>query len=258
MPYQEVRYEYGEDVAIVTLNRPDALNSLTQRMRAELADALKRASREARATVLTGAGRGFCAGQDLGPGKRAADLDLELTLREEYAPILDAMEKSATPILCAVNGPAAGAGVNIALAADVVIAARSASFLQAAARIGLMPDVGATWRLPRLVGLPRALGMSLFAEPIPAAQAAEWGMIWEVVDDASLAARAAELATRLARGPTRAYAEIRRAMRKSLVSDFATMFDHECATQGDLGRSRDFQEGVVAHGEKRAPRFEGR
>lgn len=258
MTYQDIRFEHGDGVAVIALNRPEALNSLTQQMRAEIADALGRGAKEARVIVLTGAGRGFCAGQDLGPARRAADVDLEMMMREEYEPILKAMEESPVPILCAVNGPAAGAGANIALAADVVIAARSASFLQAATRIGLMPDFGATWRLPRQVGLPRALGMSLFAEPISAAQAAEWGLIWEVVDDASLSARAGELAARLARGPTRAYREIRMAMRRGLTEDYQSMIDHECRTQGELGRTRDFQEGVVAHGEKRPPRFEGR
>lgn len=258
MAYKTLLHTIADDVAVITLNRPENLNGMTAQMRAELAHAFQVSAKKARVAVLTGAGRGFCSGQDLGHAKTADDIDLAAVLREEYAPILRVIEESPIPILCAVNGPAAGAGANIALACDVVIAARSAYFLEAFARIGLMPDAGGTWMLPRLVGLPRAMGMSLFAEPIPAAQAAEWGMIWEVVEDDQLQRRTMELASRLAKGPTRAYAAIRRSLRDGLTADFATQLEVEAERQGKLGQSRDFAEGVLAFLEKRSPEFEGR
>ena len=258
MTYEAILYEQDGGVAVITLNRPDNLNGMNTQMRAELAHALRQASREARVCVLTGSGRGFCSGQDLGAAKSAADIDLERVLEDEYQPILAAIEDSEVPIICAVNGPAAGAGANIALACDVVIAARSAYFLEAFARIGSVPDAGGTYHLPRLVGLPRAMGMSLFAEPVPAPQAAEWGMIWEVVDDEQLTARAGELARRLATGPTRAYAAIRKSLRASLANDYATQLKLEAGTQGELGKTRDFAEGVASFLEKRKPAYEGR
>lgn len=258
MAYKTLLYTVADDVAVITLNRPENLNGMTAQMRAELVHAFQASSKGARAVVLTGSGRGFCSGQDLGQARSADDIDLAAVLREEYAPILRAINDSPVPIICAVNGAAAGAGANIALACDVVIAARSAYFLEAFARIGLMPDAGGTWMLPRLVGLPRAMGMSLFAEPIPAAQAAEWGMIWEVVEDEQLSNRAAELALRLAKGPTRAYAAIRRSLRDGLTADYATQLETEADRQGKLGQSRDFAEGVLSFLEKRSPEFEGR
>ena len=219
MDYREILYSVEDGVARITLNRPQALNGFTAVMRAEIRHALPRAQGESRAIVLTGAGRGFCSGQDLGQAQRASDIDLERLLREEYDPILKMIEASPVPIIAAVNGPAAGAGANLALACDVVIAARSAYFLEAFARIGLLPDAGGTWHLPRQVGLARAMGMCLFAEPIPAPQAAEWGMIWEVTEDDALMTRAGELAARLAKGPTRGFAAIRSAL-------------HQCAENG--------------------------
>lgn len=258
MDYKTLLYSVGDDVATITLNRPENLNGMTARMRGELVHALRAAGKKARAVVLTGAGRGFCSGQDLGQAKSADDIDLAAVLREEYAPILQAIEESPVPIICAVNGPAAGAGANIALSCDIVIAARSAYFIEAFARIGLMPDAGGTWLLPRLVGLPRAMGMSLLAEPVQAEQAAEWGLIWEVVDDDALPARAGELAQRLATGPTRAYAAIRKSLRQGLGADYRTQLEREAEQQGELGRSRDFAEGVLAFLEKRRPDFEGR
>ena len=258
MAYKTLLYTVADDVAVITLNRPENLNGMTAQMRAELLHAFQAAGKRARAIVLTGAGRGFCSGQDLGQARSADDIDLAAVLREEYGPILRAIDESPIPIICAVNGPAAGAGTNIALACDVVIAARSAYFLEAFARIGLMPDAGGTWILPRLVGLPRAMGMSLFAEPVSAAQAAEWGMIWEVVDDEQLSSRSAELALRLAKGPTRAFAAIRRSLRDGLNADYADQLETEADRQGDLGKSRDFAEGVLAFLEKRSPEFEGR
>lgn len=258
MAYKTLLFAIDDDVAHITLNRPENLNGLTAQMRAELPHAIATAGKKARAAVLTGAGRGFCSGQDLGQAKTADDIDLAAVLREEYGPILRAIEESPIPIICAVNGPAAGAGANIALSCDIVIAARSAYFLEAFARIGLMPDAGGTWLLPRLVGLPRAMGMSLLAEPVSAEKAGEWGLIWEVVEDDALAKRATELASRLATGPTRAYAAIRKSLRAGLSVDYATQLENEAEQQGQLGRSRDFAEGVLAFLEKRHPEFEGR
>lgn len=258
MTYREILFEIADDVARITLNRPDALNSFTSTMRAEIRHALTRATAEARVIVLTGAGRGFCAGQDLGQAKSAADIDLERVLRDEYEPILKLIEDSPVPIICAVNGAAAGAGANIALACDLVIAGRSARFLEAFARIGLMPDAGGTWHLPRKIGLARALGMCLLAEPVTAEQAAEWGLIWEVVDDDALMARVDELAGRLASGPTMAYAAIRKSLRQSFDNSYQEQLTLEAKEQGLLGRSHDFGEGVLAFLEKRKPGFEGK
>ena len=258
MDYETIGYAVSEGVATVTLNRPERRNALTATMRRELLHALRRAPEEARAAVLTGTGGGFCAGQDLGDAASIAEIDLETTLREEYEPLLRALADAPIPVLAAVNGAAAGAGANLALSADVVIAARSAVFIEAFARIGLIPDAGGTYWLPRMVGLPRAMGMCLFAEPISADRAAEWGLIWEVVDDADLAPRAAELARRLADGPTLAHRLAKRALRASAANDLDAQLALEARLQGEAGASRDFLEGVAAFMEKRPPRFEGR
>lgn len=258
MNYQTLLYAVADDVATITLNRPDRMNSLNTAMRAELLDALSRAPRDGRAVVLTGAGRGFCAGQDLGDTGTIAELNLERVLREEYEPLLKLVYDCPVPVICAVNGAAAGAGANLALAADVVIAARSAVFIEAFARIGLIPDAGGTYWLPRLAGMARAMGMCLFADPIPAAQAAEWGLIWEAVDDDQLGARAAELAGRLATGPTVAYRLMKQALRASMSNDLEAQLALEARLQGEAGKTRDFMEGVAAFMEKRPARYEGR
>jgi 2-(1,2-epoxy-1,2-dihydrophenyl)acetyl-CoA isomerase len=258
MRYETLLYAVAGDVATVTLNRPDRMNCLNTAMRSELLDALTRAPRDARAVILTGVGRGFCAGQDLGDAGNAADLNLERVLREEYDPLLKLVYDCSVPIICAVNGAAAGAGANLALAADVVIAAHSAVFLEAFTRIGLIPDAGGTFWLPRLAGMARAMGMCLFADPIPAQQAAEWGLIWQAVDDDQLAASAAELAGRLAKGPTEAYRLTKQALRQSMANDLETQLALEAKLQGEAGRTRDFMEGVTAFLEKRPADFEGR
>src|ERR1043165_6770029 len=195
-------------VLIVTLNRPEKLNAFTPEMHEALRGAMSRAERESaiRAVLLTGAGRGFCAGADLSqrdvsPG--AAPIDLSVSLGSNYNPLVRRMRELPKPIVCAVNGPAAGAGANVALACDVVLAARSASFLQAFARLGLVPDAGGTYFLPRLVGSARAMGLALLAEKITAEQAADWGLIWQVVDDAQLMGEALAMAKKLAAGPTK-------------------------------------------------------
>ncbi len=258
MAYATIRYALEGARATITLDRPEKLNSLTAEMRRELTHALDRAAGEARAIVLTGAGRAFCAGQDLGDAATIEAVELERVLREEYEPLLSRIAEAPVPVIAAVNGVAAGAGCNLALAADLVVAARSASFSEAFARIGLLPDAGGTFLLPRLVGRARAMGMCLFAEPVPAARAAEWGLIWEMVEDTDLADRAAALGTHLAEGPTLAFRLLKEAMRASAENGLAAQLDLEAELQGQAGRSRDFREGVLAFLEKRPPRFEGR
>lgn len=258
MTYQTLSYDLTGHVATIALGRPEKMNSLNRAMRLELMDALGRAGHEGRAVILTGSGRAFCAGQDLGDGGSAAQIDLERTLAEEYEPLLRLITDCPVPTIAAVNGVAAGAGANLALAADIVIAARTASFVEAFARIGLIPDAGGTFWLPRLVGQARAMGMCLLAEAIDAERAAEWGLIWEVVEDDLLAARARQIAARLAAGPTVAYRLTKQALRASAQNTLDDQLALEARLQGEAGRTRDFAEGVMAFLDKRAPKFEGR
>jgi 2-(1,2-epoxy-1,2-dihydrophenyl)acetyl-CoA isomerase len=219
---------------------------------------MKRASSAARVVVLTGTGRAFCSGQDLGDGANAARMDLERVLRDEYIPMLRAILDCPVPVIAAVNGTEAGAGANLALAADVVIAAESAAFIQAFTRIGLIPDAGGTWVLPRQIGLAKAMGAALFADRISARQASDWGMIWEAVPDAEFEAVWKSRAAHLANGPTVAYAKVKEALRASGDNDLHTQLELEARLQGACGQTRDFQEGVLAFLEKRPANFEGR
>jgi 2-(1,2-epoxy-1,2-dihydrophenyl)acetyl-CoA isomerase len=258
MEYQTITYALAEDVAVITLNRPERMNALTTQMRAELLHAVGAAGKAARVVVLTGAGKAFCSGQDLGDRVSAAELDLERTLRDEYEPLIRAISTCPVPTISAVNGPAAGAGANLALAADVVIAAESAYFMQAFARIGLIPDAGGTYVLPRTMGMAKALGAALFAERITARQADDWGMIWEAVPDGEFSDLWRARAAHLAAGPTAAYGAIKAAIRASWDNDFEGQLAIEAREQGICGKSRDFKEGVLAFTQKRAPSFEGR
>ncbi|MFY0621462.1 MAG: enoyl-CoA hydratase/isomerase family protein [Pelagimonas sp.] len=258
MQYDTITYAVDDGVATITLNRPDVMNALNAQMRAELADAVARAGREARALVLTGAGRSFCSGQDLGDTKNIRDLDLQRTLNEEYVPLLTAIYECPIPTITAVNGAAAGAGANLALAADVVIATESAYFVQAFTKIGLIPDAGGTWYLPRQMGLAKAMGAALFAEKITARQADDWGMIWEAVADDAFADHIAKRAAHLANGPTLAYRKVKEAMRASFDNELGDQLALEAKLQGDCGKSRDFIEGVMAFLEKRPASYEGR
>lgn len=258
MNYQTIRYSLTGGVALIELNRPEVMNALNTQMRAELLHAVRAGGKEARVVVMTGAGNAFCSGQDLGDRATAAQVDLERTLRDEYEPLLKAIYDCPVPTISAVNGAAAGAGANIALAADVVIATASAKFLQAFARIGLIPDAGGTYWLPRQMGFARAMGAALFAEPITAQQAADWGMIWEAVADDSFAAHWQARAQTLANGPTMAYGAAKQALRASYDNTLDDQLALEASLQGDCGKSRDFQEGVMAFMEKRAPKYEGR
>ncbi|SDX21739.1 enoyl-CoA hydratase-related protein [Roseicitreum antarcticum] len=259
MDYKTLTIETAEGLGVITLNRPEVMNALNAQMRAELLYALRDLGGRMRALVLTGAGRAFCSGQDLGDGSTsAADLDLERVLREEYEPLLHAIYDCPVPVVAAVNGTAAGAGVSLALATDVVIATESATFLQAFSRIGLMPDAGGTYWLPRQMGLARAMGAMLFADKITARQAADWGMIWQCVPDSGFDAMWRDRAEHLAKGPTRAYAAIRQALRASTAQTLEGQLTLEAQLQGNLGKTRDFREGVMAFMEKRDAAFEGR
>lgn len=258
MDYETIRLEITEGLAVLTFNRPDKYNALNTQMRAEIAHAVKAAGEEARALVMTGEGKAFCSGQDLGDRANAADVDLERTLRDEYQPILDAIYQSPIPIIAAVNGPTAGAGANIALAADVVIAKESAYFMQAFAKIGLIPDAGGTYWMPRTMGFAKAMGAALFAEKITARQAADWGLIWEAVADEDFEANWHARADYLAKGPTLAFRRIREAIRASLDNTLEDQLALEAHSQGECGKSHDFSEGVMAFLEKRSPSFEGR
>ncbi|MFP4237755.1 MAG: enoyl-CoA hydratase-related protein [Rhodosalinus sp.] len=258
MEYQTITLEIAEDIAVVRLNRPDVMNAMNTQMRAEIGHAVRAGGEGARVVVLTGEGRAFCSGQDLGDEQDAANMDLERILRDEYVPMLRAIYDCPVPVVSAVNGAAAGAGANLALAADVVIATESAYFMQAFTRIGLIPDAGGTWLLPRQIGLAKAMGAALFAERISARQADAWGMIWEAVEDDAFDAHWRKRAAQLAQGPTRAYNAVRQAIRGAFEAGLEDQLMLEAQLQGQCGKTRDFQEGVVAFLEKRPAKYEGR
>ena len=261
MTYATIRFEVADQVATLTLNRPDKLNSYTAEMHAELKDALGRvaaADSGVRALLLTGAGRGFCAGQDLSQRSGPVVPDLGETIEKQFNPLIRTLRTLEVPVIGAVNGIAAGAGMSLALACDITLAARSASFLQAFAKIGLIPDAGSTFFLPRLAGEARARGLAMLADKISAEQAAAWGLIWKVVDDAQLMPEATSLARQLAAQPTRGLALIKQAFNRSAANDLDRQLDVERDLQRLAGRTEDYREGVAAFLEKRAPRFTGR
>lgn len=261
--YETIQFELAEGIARLTLNRPDRLNSFNVQMHDEVREVLARVRDDAdcRVLVLTGAGRGFCAGQDLGdravaPGASTPDLGESIELR--YKPLVLALRSLPKPVIAAVNGVAAGAGANIALGCDLVIAARSASFIQSFSKLGLVPDSGGTWSLPRLVGPARAIGLAFLGEKLSAEQAAAWGMIWRCVDDAELSATVDQLARQLASAPTRGLARTKEAIYTSGGRTLEQQLDVERDFQRELGYSADYAEGVAAFTEKRAPNFTGR
>lgn len=259
MSYETITVAEADGVATITLNRPEVMNALSAQLRVELLAAWRTVEARARCIVLTGAGRAFCSGQDLQDAMAlgAGAFDLGRVLAEEYEPLLKAIYDCPVPTIAAVNGAAAGAGANLALACDVVIACESASFIQAFTRIGLIPDAGGTYWLPRQVGMARAMGAALFAEKISAVQAVDWGMIWEAVPDEAFAAHVAARAGALAAGPTAAYRLLKQALRASPGNGLEAQLALEARLQGEAGATADFREGVAAFLEKRPARFTG-
>src|SRR3982751_5085389 len=259
MAYETILLDQDGGIARITLNRPDRLNSFTRVMHAERQAALDEAA-DARIVILTGAGRGFCAGQDLNdravaPGQT---VDLGDTVQTCWNPLIRTMTSLPQPVIARVNGVAAGAGANIALACDIAVAAKSAKFIQSFSAIGLIPDSGGTWVLPRLVGQARALGLALTGEPLEAERAADWGLIWKAVDDTQLDAEVDALALRFATGPTRGLAKIKQMLRDSWGQSLDAELDRQRDAMRELGFSDDYRGGVAALMEKRKPVFTGR
>ncbi|MDQ6924535.1 MAG: 2-(1,2-epoxy-1,2-dihydrophenyl)acetyl-CoA isomerase PaaG [Pseudomonadota bacterium] len=262
MNYQHILYAVEGGIARLTLNRPERLNSFNDAMHAEVRDVLSRvkAGNDARVLLLTGAGRGFCAGQDLGdravaPG--AETVDLGASIERNYKPLVLGLRALPLPVVCAVNGVAAGAGANIALACDIVIAAKSASFIQAFSKIGLIPDSGGTYFLPRLVGSARAIGLAMLGDKLSAEQAAAWGLIWKCVDDAEFPASVEALVQQLSTAATRGLAATKQAIYAAGENALEAQLDLERDVQRELGRSADYREGVSAFAAKRPPKFSG-
>ncbi|WP_097460902.1 2-(1,2-epoxy-1,2-dihydrophenyl)acetyl-CoA isomerase PaaG [Mangrovitalea sediminis] len=262
MDFSTIQFSSAGGVARLIFNRPDRLNSFNQQMHEEVAEALRliREDGSVRALLIGANGRGFCAGQDLADRNVAPDADmpdLGYSLETYYNPLIRALRELPMPVVCAVNGVAAGAGANIALACDIVIAGRSAKFVQAFAKIGLVPDSGGTWVLPRLVGRARATALAMLGEAVPAEQAEAWGMIWQCVDDAELMPAAEKLAAHLATQPTRGLAYIKQALNASPSNSLDAQLDLERDMQRAAGRTEDYREGVTAFFEKRQPTFKG-
>ncbi|MGH8135854.1 MAG: 2-(1,2-epoxy-1,2-dihydrophenyl)acetyl-CoA isomerase PaaG [Steroidobacteraceae bacterium] len=262
MNYSSIQYSVAHNIARLTLNRPDRLNSFNTVMHEELRHALAALPGSgARVLVLSGAGRGFCAGQDLGDravARGAKGADLGESIERNYKPLILALQNLPMPVIAAVNGVAAGAGASIALACDIVIAVRSAAFVQAFCRLGLVPDSGATWFLPRLAGTARAIGLAMLGDKLPAQQAADWGLIWRCVDDAEFSITIDKLAAELAAAPTLGLVRTRQAIHTAWQHTLAQQLDVERDFQRELGWSADYAEGVAAFTEKRPPRFSGR
>lgn len=263
MAFETIIFEKTGGVAKITLNRPDKLNSFNAQMHEELRAALDRVEgdRQIRCLLLTGAGRGFCAGQDLDdrnvrPGEERPDLGQ--SIERNYNPLVRRLTSLEMPVICAVNGVAAGAGANIAIACDIVLASEKAKFVEPFCRLGLVPDSGGTWHLPRLVGAARAMGLALLGETITAEQAAEWGLVWKAVAPDALMAEAEKLAAHLATQPTKGLALAKRALRAALENGFDAQLDLERDLQREAGYTEDYREGVSAFLEKRAPDFKGR
>jgi len=260
---QSILVSVEAGVQTITLNRPDKLNAFNPDMHALLREALKSAATAAsiRAVLLTGAGRGFCAGQDLSERDLAAGgapIDLSVSIGSFYNPLVRRLRELPKPVLCAVNGIAAGAGANIALSCDIVLAARSAAFIQAFAKIGLVPDSGGTWHLPHLVGTARAMALAMLAEKLPAEDAERWGLIWKAVDDDKLMGEAMQTARALAAGPTKAFGLMKKAIYAASNHTLDAQLELERDLQRHAGMSEDYREGVAAFMQKRKPEFKGR
>jgi 2-(1,2-epoxy-1,2-dihydrophenyl)acetyl-CoA isomerase len=263
MNYENILFEINDGIAQLTLNRPDKLNSFTQAMHDEVRHAVHKVSTDkgVRVLILTGAGRGFCAGQDLSdravePGARAVDLGD--SVEKNYAPLVLALRGLPMPVICAVNGVAAGAGANLALACDIVLAAKSASFVEVFCKLGLIPDTGGTYFLPRLIGSARAMGLTMLGEKLSAEKAEAWGMIWKAVPDEELAAETMAMARHFATAPTKGLAFTKQALYASPHNTLQQQLTLECGMMSELGRTEDYREGVAAFMEKRAPQFQGK
>jgi len=262
MGYENILFETGGGVATLTLNRPDKLNSFTQAMHLEVRDALEKveADKSIRVLLLTGAGRGFCAGQDLSdravaPGGDAVDLGA--SVEQFYAPLVMKLRSLPMPVICAVNGVAAGAGANLALACDIVLAAKSAVFIEAFCKLGLIPDTGGTWHLPRTIGLARATGLAMLGEKLDAERAEQWGLIWKCIPDAGLMQEARAMAEHFAVAPTKGLAYTKKAFQQSYFNTLPEQLQLEAQMMRELGYSADYREGVQAFIEKRPAHFKG-
>jgi 2-(1,2-epoxy-1,2-dihydrophenyl)acetyl-CoA isomerase len=257
LTYQNILFEVKDRIATLTLNRPDELNAMTDAMFSEVRAALASlAESDARVLLLTGAGRGFCSGASLAASSGLRDV--EISVRDGLNPLVEAFNTLEIPVITAVNGAAAGAGCSLALLGDIVIAARSAFFMHAFANVGLIPDGGSSWSLPRLIGTPRAMRMMMLAERIPAELAEAWGMVTFLADDDSLIGEAMTIATKLANGPTQSYRMVRSAVREGLNGTLEEALSREATNQGIASRTEDFAEGTKAFQEKRKPNFKGR
>ena len=262
MDLDNIEFEISNGVATLTLNRPKSLNSFTTEMHTEIRTVMQQVTENAeiRCLVITGAGRGFCAGQDLGDRAQTTDggvPDVGASVEKYYNPLIRSIMQLPKPVICAVNGVAAGAGASIALACDIVLAARSASFIQVFCKIGLIPDSGGTWNLPRAVGLARAKGLALLGDRLPAETAEEWGLIWKCVDDEDLQSEAQKMASHFATQPTGALGRIKKLLNDSSSNTLDDQLDLEQQAMQYLGQSEDYREGVTAFLEKRPPVFKG-
>ena len=262
MAFNTIEFRVEAGVATLTLNRPDTLNSFNTEMHEEVRTAMRQVQEDPsiRCLLLTANGRGFCAGQDLGDRAVSTDggvPDLGESVEKNYNPLIKSIMGLPKPVVCAVNGVAAGAGASIALACDIVLAARSANFIQVFCKIGLVPDSGGTWNLPRAVGLPRAKGLAMLGDKLPAEQAEAWGLIWRCVDDEKLQIEAGKLASHFATQPTRGLGMIKKLLRESFDNTLSEQLELEKNAMQELGQSHDYQEGVAAFMERRTANFKG-